>query len=151
MNTILLIHCPNLNMLGARDAAHYGTLTLKALEEKVRHEAECHGYSVLAFQSNHEGALIDWLQEKSPTAMGIIINPGALTHYSYALHDALVDANVPTVEVHLSDIHHREAWRSVSVIQGACCTQISGKQEQGYLEAVNYLVTYIKHNPSPKL
>src|SRR5438105_114837 len=103
MKTVLLIHGPNLNLLGKRDAKHYGTLTLKMLEEKVKNHAKNLGLAVKAYQSNHEGALIDFLQKHAKTSDGVIINPGALTHYSYALYDALVDANLPTVEVHLSD------------------------------------------------
>src|SRR3989344_5233765 len=108
--TILLIHGPNLNLLGKRDTAQYGAGTLSDIETLVGTEARKSGHDVKTFQSNHEGALIDFLQKESANAAGIIINPGALTHYSYALHDALVDTGLPAVEVHLSDISSREEW-----------------------------------------
>jgi len=139
MATLLLIHGPNLNLLGAREAEHYGAKTLRDIEALVKGAAEKLGYSVVAFQSNHEGALVDFLQKESPNASGIIINPGALTHYSYALHDALQDAKLPAVEVHLSDISSREPWRQVSVTSPACIAQVSGKKETGYLEALEVL------------
>lgn len=139
MKKILLIHGPNLNALGKRDAAQYGSKTLSDIEELVRGEAKKLGYDVEAFQSNHEGALIDFLQAKGGNAVGIIINPGAFTHYSYALHDALKDTGLPAVEVHLSDIKSREPWRQISVTAPACITQISGKKDVGYVEAVTKL------------
>src|SRR3990167_9428187 len=107
MATILLIHGPNLNRLGKRDAAQYGTKTLADIEALVAAEAQRIGHTVKAFQSNHEGALIDFLQAEATDAAGIIANLGAFTHYSYALHDALVDTDLPCVEVHLSDINSR--------------------------------------------
>lgn len=143
MKKILLIHGPNLNKLGARDSSHYGTLTLKSIEDLVGAEAQKLGLEVYAFQSNHEGALIDFLQEEAASAAGIIINPGAFTHYSYALHDALLDAKVPCVEVHLSDIKSREPWRQISVTAPACIAQISGKKDQGYIEALQLLTAKI--------
>lgn len=138
MKKIILIHGPNLNLLGKRDAKHYGNFTLATLENIVKKEAKKIGINILAFQSNYEGALIDFLQ-KYRRADGIIINPGALTHYSYALHDALLDTNLPAVEVHLSNILKREKWRSISVIAPACREVISGKKINGYLEALYYL------------
>ncbi|OGG70475.1 hypothetical protein A3F27_03620 [Candidatus Kaiserbacteria bacterium RIFCSPHIGHO2_12_FULL_53_13] len=139
MSAILLIHGPNLNRLGARDNKHYGERSLSDIEAGVRESAKKLGYDIKTFQSNHEGALIDFLQKEAPKASGIIINPGALTHYSYALHDALVDSRLPCVEVHLSDIGSREPWRRNSVTAPACISQISGKKESGYLEAVEIL------------
>jgi len=139
MKTILLIHGPNLNRLGKRDASHYGSLTLSDLELLVKKEAKKLGLSVRSYQSNHEGDLIDFLQKHSEKSAGVIINPGAFTHYSYALHDALKDTGLPCVEVHLSDIQSREEWRRNSVTAPACIAQISGKKEQGYLEALNIL------------
>lgn len=127
-----------MNILGKRDAKHYGNFTLAALENIVKKEAKKIGISVTSFQSNHEGALIDFLQ-KHRYADGIIINPGALTHYSYALHDALLDTNLPAVEAHLSNILKREKWRSISVTAPACRKVISGKKAKGYLEALHYL------------
>lgn len=142
--TILLVHGPNLNLLGARDAAHYGGKTLADIEAMVADDAKKRGIDLKTFQSNHEGALIDFLQKESPTAHGVIINPGALTHGSFALHDALIDTKLPCVEVHLSDISAREEWRRVSVTAPACIAQISGKKEQGYLEALELLVSKLE-------
>ena len=144
MSTILLIHGPNLNMLGERDKEHYGSLTLSDIETLVSSEAKKVGFEVGSFQSNHEGALIDFLQKESPNATGVIINPGALTHYSYALHDALVDTGIPAVEVHLSDINVREEWRRHSVTAPACIGVISGKKEKGYVEALALLISNLK-------
>ena len=143
MDTILLIHGPNLNNLGKRDPAHYGAQTLSDIESLVGAEAQKVGCAVKAFQSNHEGALIDFLQKESASASGIIINPGALTHYGYSLHDALADTQLPVVEVHLSDIEAREEWRRVSVIKPACIGQISGKKEAGYIEALALLAKHL--------
>lgn len=142
MKKILLIHGPNLNILGKRDKKHYGDLTLTKIEKLINEAAENFCFEVGCFQSNHEGELIDWLQENSDEAVGIIINLGAFTHYSYALHDAIVDAGLPCVEVHLSDIDNRESWRKISVTAPACVAQISGKKEKGYLEAIKILYDY---------
>ena len=146
MATMLLIHGPNLNLLGKRDAAHYGTATLADIEALVATEAKKAGLDVKDFQSNHEGALIDFIQKESASASGIIINPGALTHGSYALHDALVDTKLPAVEVHLSDVSSREEWRKVSVTAPACVGVISGKKEAGYIEAVQKLARQLKES-----
>ncbi len=139
MKKILLVHGPNLNALGRRAHEHYGTLSLRDIETLVREEGGKRGFEVEAFQSNHEGGLIDFLQKEREGAVGIIINPGAFTHYSYALHDALVDTKLPCVEVHLSDISKREEWRRHSVTAPACIAQVSGKKEQGYIEAFEIL------------
>lgn len=136
---ILLVHGPNLNLLPKRDASHYGHVSLQEIETLVSEAGTKYGYDLETFQSNHEGALIDWLQKESPGAAGIIINPGALTHYSYALHDALLDTKLPCVEVHLSDVSTREEWRRTSVTAPACIAQVSGKGAQGYVEALNML------------
>src|SRR3989344_1104336 len=144
METLLLIHGPNLNHLGVRDATQYGSKTLADIERLVSEETGKLGYAIKTFQSNHEGALIDYLQKEAGNAVGIIINPGALTHYSYALYDALVDTMLPCVEVHLSDISSREEWRRNSVISPACIGQISGKKEVGYIEALALLGEHLK-------
>lgn len=146
MKTILLIHGPNLNMLGKREVKHYGRLTLAQIQSLVRREAKKFGLRLLLFQSNHEGALIDFLQKNSKAACGIIINPGAFAHYSYALHDALIDARLPAIEVHLSDISSREAFRKKSITAAACAGMISGKKQKGYLEAVATLSRIINEN-----
>ncbi len=144
MNIILLIHGPNLNFLGRRDPKHYGDITLPKLEMLVKKEAKKYGCVVKCFQSNHEGELIDYIQKNAPSAKGIIINPGAFTHYSFALHDALLDAEMAAVEVHLSSISKRESWRKTSVTAPACIGQISGKKEKSYLEALALLAKKIK-------
>ncbi len=139
MKKILLIHGPNLNRLGKRDPAHYGSLTLAELEIQIRSRAAKIGYVLVTFQSNHEGALLDFIQKNSRDAVGILINPGALTHSSYALHDGLLDTGLPCVEVHLSDIHGREPWRAISVTAPACLKQFYGKKIQSYEEAIDFL------------
>lgn len=149
MRKLLLIHGVNLNALGKRDPVHYGTLTLKDIEDITAEEAEKHGFSINHYQSNHEGDLVDKLQSEAPHYAGIIINPGAFAHYSYGLHDALVDTQLPVVEVHLSDLSQREIWRKKSVISPACIKVIEAKKEQGYREAVNVLMEYL-HNENIK-
>ena len=140
MKKILLVHGPNLNNLGKRDPEHYGTMSLDALAQQVTEWAREKGVEIIHVQSNHEGVLIDEIQKNAEAVDGIIINAGALTHYSYALHDALVDTHLPAVEVHLSDVHSREAWRAVSVLEPACIQQISGKGPDGYHEALDVLL-----------
>ena len=137
---ILLINGPNLNMLGKRKQDIYGDKTLSEIESAVMKKAKQLGATFKAFQSNHEGELIDFLQAEAPRADGIIINPGALTHYGLSLRDALDDANLPIIEVHISDIHAREDWRKKSVIQELAKAQICGHGWQGYIEAVDMLV-----------
>src|SRR3989344_8688206 len=139
MSTMLLIHGPNLNLLGARDRTVYGEKTLADIESSTKSEAKKVGHDLRVFQSNHEGAIIDYIQKESPAAVGIIINPGALTHYSYAIHDALVDSKLPSVEVHLSDVDAREPWREISVTAPASVAKISGKGEARYIEALQLL------------
>lgn len=140
MKKILLIHGPNLNLLGKRDPAHYGTLTLAELEHQMKAQAK--DYDVLCFQSNHEGAIIDFIQEHGD-AVGVLINLGALTHSSYALHDALLDSGLPCVEVHLSNIQKREPWRTISVTAPACLKQFYGKQVKSYEEALDFLLSQL--------
>lgn len=144
MSKLLLLHGVNLNLLGQRDTAHYGLLTLKDIISITSKEAEKHGFNLITYQSNHEGDLVDKLQSEAKHCAGIIINPGAFTHYSYGLYDALIDTRLPIVEVHLSDTHHRELWRKQSVIAPACIKIIKGKKEQGYREAVNFLINYLQ-------
>ncbi len=146
MNKILLMHGANLNFLGKRNPEHYGNLTLQTLEALTAEEAKKHNYEIISYQSNHEGNLIDKLQLESQHCVGIIINPGAFTHYSYALYDALLDTKLPIVEVHLSDIKQRDAWRSISVTAPACIEVIWGKKEKGYIKAVNILVEHLKND-----
>jgi 3-dehydroquinate dehydratase-2 len=134
---ILLLNGPNLGRLGRRQPEIYGSTTLAQVEaEATRHAAEL-GHSLFAMQSNHEGALIDRIEARDYDA--IVINPGALTHYAYALHDALLGAETPVVEVHISDILAREPWRHVSVIEAVVSHRIMGHGWQGYLEAIDFL------------
>lgn len=148
-HNILLLHGINLNILGKRETKHYGVLTLQDLEIFTKNEAKKFGYKVTTYQSNYEGALIDKLQAETKYSSGIIINAGAFTHYSYGLYDALLDTRLPVVEVHLSDIDQREAWRKHSVISPACIKVIKGKKEQGYKDAVNILIEYLKCENNP--
>jgi 3-dehydroquinate dehydratase-2 len=139
---LLVINGPNLNNLGKRDTAHYGTDTLETIEQELRRRADGLDCELEFFQSNHEGALIDFIQASADGADGILINPGALTHYGYSLRDALDDAGLPVVEVHLSDISQREAWRRVSVIADIAIKQISGLKAEGYYLGLETLVNY---------
>jgi len=136
---ILLVNGPNLNLLGEREPEVYGRTTLREVEDMVRHAAAGWKVEVVAFQSNHEGELLDFLQENRRRARGIIVNPGALTHTSYALYDCLKTIGLPAIEVHLSNVHAREEFRRTSVIAPACRGQISGLGPRGYLLAAEWL------------
>jgi 3-dehydroquinate dehydratase-2 len=137
---ILLLNGPNLNLLGEREPEIYGKTTLAELEAMVQKRARELGADVRAFQSNHEGELIDELHQSRRWANGVIFNPGAFTHYSYALRDAIVACKLRVVEVHLSDITRREAWRRVSVLEEVCAHRVLGKGTAGYIEALEWLV-----------
>jgi 3-dehydroquinate dehydratase-2 len=141
---LLVLNGPNLGRLGLRQPEVYGTTTLAEVIEAVTSHAASLGHSVDSLQSNHEGALIDRLERRDFDA--VIINPGALTHTSYALHDALVGVDVPVVEVHVSDIMARETWRRVSVIEPIVSHRVIGHGWRGYLEAVDHL-----HGSAPGL
>ncbi|MHB8160026.1 MAG: type II 3-dehydroquinate dehydratase [Thermoleophilia bacterium] len=137
---IALLHGVNMNMLGKRDPEHYGTMTLTELENQVVKEARRLGLVCISFQTNHEGDLVEKIQELRLRALGMIINPGAWTHYSYAIRDALEMVKGPVMEVHLSDIDVRtEEWRHHSVIGDVCDQTISGKGPDGYMEALQSL------------
>jgi 3-dehydroquinate dehydratase-2 len=142
---ILVINGPNLNMLGRRNTKHYGTDTLGKIERQLVEKGRALGCELAFFQSNHEGAIIDYIQEAAGDADGILINPGALSHYGYSLHDALVDAALPVVEVHLSDIHAREPWRRTSVLIDIIVRQVSGLKEQSYPVGLEVLVKHIRN------
>jgi len=141
---ILIINGPNLNMLGKRNKAIYGDKTLSEIDTLLRKEGESLGVDIVSFQSNSEGALIDFIQKNSAEASAIGINPGALTHYGFSLRDALVDSGLPVIEVHLSNIYAREEWRAKSVIAPIAKGQISGLGWRGYVAALRTLVGELK-------
>jgi 3-dehydroquinate dehydratase-2 len=140
---VLVIHGPNLNMLGSRKPEIYGTKTLGEIDSLLRKKALELGVEMESYQSNHEGFLIDFIQKKAKGAAGIIINPGALTHYGLSLRDALEDTSLPVIEVHLSDIQQREEFRKVSVIAPIARKQISGQGWQGYIVALESLMALL--------
>lgn len=140
MKRILILNGPNLNLLGSRDPEMYGSTPLSELEEACRKWGVRLGVEVETFQSNHEGDLIDRIHRARGDTDGLIINPGALTHYSYALHDAIEAVGLPTVEVHISNIEEREEWRRLSVIRPACVHTIYGRGTDGYRWAISHLV-----------
>ena len=138
---ILVINGPNLNFLGIREKAVYGTRDYEYLLSMLKKKGEEAGCQIEVFQSNHEGAIIDRIQEAYFDGTdGIVINPGAYTHYSYAIHDALASVRLPKVEIHISDITAREEFRKVSVTAPACDRQIYGHGLEGYLEAVDAIL-----------
>ena len=138
---ILVINGPNLNFLGIREKGIYGTADYKALVNMIEEKGKETDSEVMVFQSNHEGAIIDRIQEAYfDGTEGIVINPGAYTHYSYAIRDALASVEIPKVEVHISDITQREEFRKISVTKEVCEKQIYGHGLNGYLEAMDYLL-----------
>lgn len=136
---IELMHGVNLDQLGRRNPAHYGSLTLAQLEQQVQVWAAELGLTLTCFQTNHEGEFVEYLHALRGSADGLILNPGAWTHYAYAIHDALEIAAVPAVEVHLSKIDDREAWRHVSVIRPLCIGTVTGRGVDGYRDALELL------------
>ena len=139
MKTIRVINGPNLNMLGIREPDIYGKTDYKALCEMIENYADVIGVNVQVMQSNHEGDLVDWIQESYKAIDGIIINPGAFTHTSVAILDAAKAVGIPMVEVHISDVDSREEFRQISYIRAACIKTISGHGINGYLEAMDLL------------
>ena len=141
---ILVLHGPNLNWLGKREPAVYGARTLEDLNQGLQNFARDHGLELKIFQNNSEGALIDAIQAEAEWAEGILINPGAYTHYSYAIRDALAGSGLPVVEVHLSNIYAREEFRHHSVIAPVAAGQISGFGFEGYYLGLQALRNFKK-------
>ena len=136
---ILVINGPNLNMLGIREPDHYGRETYADLEEKIKKHCDKIGVEVKLFQSNHEGALVDEIQSAYANVDGIVINPGAYTHTSIAILDALKAVGIPTVEVHISKVEEREDFRQISYVRLASVKTITGHGTDGYIEAIDFL------------
>ncbi len=141
---LLVLNGPNLNLLGLREPAIYGGEDYAALCEKIRAHAAARDVEVEIFQSNHEGVLVDKIQEAYGRADGIVFNPAAYTHTSIALLDALKAVGIPTVEVHLSAVEEREEFRRVSYVRAACVATVSGKGQSGYLEAIDILLDHLR-------
>jgi 3-dehydroquinate dehydratase-2 len=142
--TFLVLNGPNINILGRRSPTVYGARTLADISQEVKKKAESLGVEVLFYQSNVEGHLIDCIQQNWGHIQGIIVNPGALTHYGYALKDALIDAGVPVIEVHLSNPYAREEWRRRSVIADIARGQIAGFGWRSYTSALDILAALVQ-------
>ena len=137
---LLVLNGPNLNMLGIREPGHYGKETYDQLVEKIARYCEARGHAVTFFQSNHEGALVDAIQQAYfDKVEGIVINPAAYTHTSVALLDAVKSVSIPTVEIHISKVEEREDFRQVSFIRAACIATVTGLGTDGYLRAIDKL------------
>ena len=142
---ILVMNGPNVNFLGIREKGIYGTQDYQYLLDLIQQKAKDSGCEIETYQSNHEGAIIDRIQEAYfDGTQGIVINPGAYTHYSYAIRDALASITVPKVEIHISDITKREEFRKTSVTKDACDHQIYGKGLDGYMMAIDYVLENVK-------
>ena len=142
---ILLINGPNLNLLGTREPEIYGTDTLEELMMWVETNPISSDHSYKFFQSNHEGEIIDTIQDERHWANGILINPAAFTHYSYAIRDAISAVDIPAVEIHLSNIREREDFRQISVISPVCIDQVLGMGKDGYLKGLEILIKYFEN------
>ena len=151
MIKILIIHGPNLNLLGEREPEIYGTTTLEQLNEMLAKKAENWGVELKFFQNNSDGKIIDFIHEHRKWTDGIIINPGALTHYSYSLRDAIVSVSKPAIEVHLSDIYKREPFRRISVIKDVCIDQVLGLGIQSYLKGLEKMITHLRETATNEI
>lgn len=141
-----VLHGVNLNMLGHRPAEHYGTVTLSELEFAIEQYGREAGIEVTCFQTNSEGEYVERLHRAYELADGLILNPGAWTHYSWAIRDALEIAGLPAVEVHLSDVSKRESWRKTSVVRDLCFETIAGRGQEGYRDALVALATQLSRS-----
>jgi 3-dehydroquinate dehydratase-2 len=151
LKRLALVHGVNLDMLGHRPREHYGTLSLAELEQRVSRYAHERGFAVSTFQTNHEGVMVDHLHKLAVADVAaVIINPGAWTHYSYAIRDALELLAAPIAEVHLSAVEDREEWRRFSVIADLASVRVSGKGLEGYLEAVDELARVVVSGRAPR-
>ncbi len=148
MLKIGIINGPNLNMLGKRDQKIYGNLTLEEMNCKIKSFAEKEGIELIIMQSNFEGEIIEFIQQNTSRLNGLVINPAAYTHYSYAIADALRDCSIPIVEVHLSNIFSREDFRGKSITASACIGQIAGFGYQSYILAIHALQDFLKKRSS---
>lgn len=137
---ILVVNGPNLNMLGIREPDHYGKETYSDLCNKIQNYCESKNVEVKLYQSNHEGDIVDEIQNAFGNTDGIVINPGAYTHTSIAILDAVASVNIPTVEVHISKVEEREDFRQISYVRLACVKTITGHGTDGYIEAIDYLI-----------
>ena len=142
---ILIINGPNLNNLGNRDESHYGSESYEDIVQSVRNQAATLSVDVSFFQSNSEGELVTFIQKESKTCDGIVINAGAITHYGLSLKDCLLDARIPLVEIHISNIHKREAYRRNSVVESVSVGQVAGFGTRGYIYALELMVNYLKN------
>jgi 3-dehydroquinate dehydratase-2 len=148
MTRFLILNGPNINMLGRRDPAIYGSMTMEEINGKLAELAGSLGVQVVFYQSNVEGNLVDCIQENWGKIQGIIVNPGALTHYGLTLKDTLIDSGVPVIEVHLGNPHAREEWRRVSVISDIARGQIAGFGWRSYTAALEILAELVKEEGS---
>ena len=146
MIKLCVIHGPNLNLLGSREPDIYGHDTYEDMNKRIKEHARQLDVEVRIFQSNSEGEIIDMIHQASDWADGIVINPGAYTHYSYAIRDALAAVRMPTVEIHLTNVHNREEWRRKSVVAPICTGQIIGFGTNGYLMAVTAMKILIEES-----
>ena len=143
-NRVEVMHGVNLDVLGRRDPEHYGSTTLPELEVKIKRFAHQLGLELTFFQTNHEGEFVEHLHRLEGMADGIVLNPGAWTHYAWSIHDALELTGLPAVEVHLSDVNAREEWRRVSVIRDLCVASVAGKGIEGYREGLRALRDHLE-------